>query len=493
MALAREEAVALARAIVAQATLGDPDAELEELGERLEAELEVIWPEEAPVEGYELHSSLGALLVARAALELVPSGRRSLRRKPLDRAGMIAALVKQGVDGAAAEATIGDWQEVWPDFSARPEGLSAAMIAGLSERSLTRKERDQALCQVAYSPRCLVRLAASCNLLGTVRALLASQPPAALGDAALLANAAVALGVPGRGLELLAQPEAPTLRQQARWELLFAQQELSEGRAPALPEDPWVRLPAEGGPAEGEEGAEEDEDDVLEMVEEGAPAPSMILPPRWGLSPEETASAEEIEAWNARRRAAGGMLSQRGSLLGVLPGPQPLTVRPQPLGPDLRLMRQRAEGGEEASEAEALILEGAEAELLLPPLRGAIRMVVAAAEGRLPPPSALSQSGGYGWLVQRAQALAHVVQGELQAAERAAWDLGPGGSPELRWAQDRLARFGSRKPAPVEPAEARQMAAGLVADLHLQLALSVAATTPSDEAQGDAGAEAGDG
>lgn len=477
-ACAREEAAELARAIVAHALLADPDAELAELPERLESELEILWPEGDPCQGYELESSFGAYLIARSALELVPSGRRALRHTPLDRAGMIAALIKQGVDEDAARATLGDWQEVWPDFQARSAGLSISALAGLAERSLGRTERDRALCQIAYSPRCLMRLSASLNLLATVRAVLGGLPPAAAGESALIATAGVLLGAPDRALELLAD-EDHVLCNVARRELLEAQLALSEGRAPELPEDALLRLPVEGeAAAEGEE----DEDDILEMVEEGAETVAQLIPPRWGLSPEEQVEAEQIEAWQARRRAAGSLLSQRGSLLGLSPARSQLTLRPSPLGPDIRLLHERLDPGAQLPETDPR-QEGKEAELLMPPLRGAIRLAAAAAEGQLPSAAALSQSGCYEWLVLRAQALAHVVRGELDPAVQAASTLGAA-APELRWAEARRTRFGGRAPAPVEPAEARRMAAGLIADLHVQLARSLAATTPSDDPEG---------
>lgn len=211
---------------------------------------------------------------------------------------------------------------------------------------------------------------------------------------------------------------------------------------------------------------------MLEIVEERADptssrpkvpleAGSVPRPARFGDGPRMR--EDELAAFVARLEAARG--GRHGSWLGLKLLKPAATVVPIPTPPD-----------------EALLSEQPEAALvaLFPPIRAVLRAVVQAAEGRPPTEVSLGAAGDLEWAMRRAEALALVVRGELEAAERAAQGLPAGASPEARWAGDRLLRFGQRDPEPVSAEEARPMAAALVRDLAHQLGRTLAGTVPAE-------------
>jgi hypothetical protein len=512
---AQAQARVLARALAAHGIVTQRGASQEELDERLEAVVETVWPKGRALTGFGLHASLGAYTVAKVAFDLVPAGRTALRHEALKRGAVLAALAEQGIDGHTARAVLGSWTEVPPEFRGDPEGLSASVVAGLAERTLTRVERDAALSQVALSPRCLNRLAATLGLLSAVRALLPVLPPEALGRDVLVAVVALGLGRGARVLELYGD-RARTLALRTLVELASAQVALTQGLAPTFADDPLVpRAPVEGARAAraradtevmgapAEDDDDDDADDVLDIVEERvdsavATAPPVLQgpprPPRWGGAPDAPLDPEALAAYADTLRAARTEVARLGGLMGVAPLPPAPTVRLRGVPPDealLSALQRRdatAGGDDERTErisidpllhGHGLEVEGLPFDPLFPPVRGALRAAVAAAEGVAPALEAVAEAGDLAWALSRARSLALVVQGDLTQAQAAAAGLGDGASPEGRWAADRWLRFGGRDAEPVDPREARAVAAGLVMDLFQQLARTLAGTVPT--------------
>src|SRR5204862_5613253 len=126
-----------------------------------------------------------------------------LRHEPLSREGLLEDLLELGVSRERALAVIGDWQRIDPGFAPDPMGLDVSRIAGLAECSLTARERSRALSQIAYSARCLSRLASTINVLSVLRMVLPVLPPEQMGAKELTAFFAIALEQPDRALALL--------------------------------------------------------------------------------------------------------------------------------------------------------------------------------------------------------------------------------------------------------------------------------------------------
>lgn len=502
LALAASEAEAIARAIAAQELLTDGGAELVEFGDRKRAIQAAIWFEKAPFEGYELTSTVGAMLIARAAIELVPAGHRGLRHTPLTRAGLLTSLEQSGIDPESAATLVGDWQGVPEGFEADPRGLSASALAGLAERALTRRERAELLNQVAFSKRCQARLAATFSLLSWVRALMPLMPPKTDDEALLVAIAGALMGRPDRVLTLLVDLP-PTLLFVTLREFAGAQLALSKNQAPSFEDDGYIRYcpafeeSADAGDEDDDED-DEDEDDVLEIVEQAEAEGSedeghlaQIEVPlelaRWGLRVDELPSRDQVLAWNLERRRRAGRVSIAGQLLGLHPLPLPRTTQALPLTPDpiLLVAQSRGEMGDGDMPP---YLDRSFEELLLPPLRGLLRRIVRAAEGERPSPIAASEAGNAKAFVDRLDALASLREpGMLARAILAVASLKEDASPEANWAKQAQLRFGSRAdPETAMPESvARNMAASLVGDLLFQFALTLAVTTPSDQRSGD--------
>ncbi len=507
----------LARALAAHGLVSERDGTPEEMEDRLEAVIETVWPTGSALQGYDLHSSLGAHLISKVAFDLVPAGRTGLRREPLRREGLIAALVDHGVDVLTAASLLGDWQQQAEGFKGSTGGLSASEVAGLVERTLTRRERAKALDQVAVNPRCLNRVAAALNLLAVMRLLLPVLPPDALGADALVAIVGLVLGRPDRVAQMF-EDRVGTLRMKTFVEIAQAQWSLHQCEAPELTDDPLSCVPpiealsaedrATQVRADTEVMAEafddsdandDDEDDVLEIVEERVDPSSetevadlgLVRPARWLGEDVEPMETEQLQAYCDVLAESRTPVARAGGLLGVVPAIPPATVPLRPLPPDERVLRSLQARSESPSAEDemterisidpllhghGLEVEDAPFDPLFPPVRGALRAVVAAAEGRAPTDDAVAKAGELQWVMARAKALALVVQGDLQGAQSAVQHLQTGTAPEGRWAQDRALRFSGRAPDPVGAEEARPMAAALLSDLTQQLARTLAGT-----------------
>lgn len=512
---ARSEAHELARALAAHSIAVERDAVIEEFDERVRTIEATVWPDD-PLKGYGLHSSLGAFFLAKVAVGMVPSGNQALRHEPLRREGLFAGLTEHGVAEAIALSVIGDWQGVPEGFTGDRAGLDPSIIAGLAERTLTRTERDRALSQVAVSARCLDRLAATCNLLEAARAVMPVLPPESLGPKFASAVAALALGRPDRVVELFGE-RAESLGLETMTELAAAQWALGRVEPVALDDegliltppleevdadedsvDVWDKDATDGGTGQGEE-----EDDVLEIVEERvdpsflpktAPVQALVpRPPRWSDDSTAVELSEEIlKEWNQARRAAQARPGRSGRILGLDVAGSSSVVPPIPVPPDERLiadlMHREDDSGELTQRipiAELLAGDGPKADgsvfdPLLPPIRGVIRAVGAAAEGRGPSEAAVEAAGDLTWAIRRARTLALIVRGELEAAADVVASMPPENAPEGRWAKDLLLRYEGREQVPVTPAEARPAAAALIADLAAQLSRTIAGTLESD-------------
>ena len=492
---AAEEARELARVLALHGVALDPEAVVEDLPGRIEAMTATLWPER-PLEGYRLHSSLGAHVIAQVAVEMVPAATSKLRHEPLRRPGLLQHLVDLGVDAGTAASVVGDWAQVPAKFAPSASGLSPSVIAGLAERTLTKKERDRALAQVAASPRCLARLGSTLKLLAVVRRLLPAVPGEQLPPELAVGVAALVADRPGRVLELFEErAETPAL--QALVELARARVALGRGEAVVLAEALAVGLPEleTAGAAEVAPSPAADEDeDVLEIVEEridpeSAQAGSASGPPRltaWGGA--RAIDEAVLLEWARALAALASVAASRPQLLGLaIPrGPGRVPDRAVPPDPDLLGPADEPPADPEAFErTERISLSEALGERppratspvdpLLPPVRTALRAVVAAAEGRPPSARTVETAGDLELILRRARCIALMVGGETEAAREAVRGLPEGVAPEGRWAKDRALRYGERQ-VPLAPEEARPLAAALVADLGEQLARTIAGT-----------------
>jgi hypothetical protein len=510
---ATAQAEELVRALAALGVIIDKDAVVEEVDARARALLATLWPER-PLDGYQLHGSLGAYAIAKVAVAMVPAGSGALRHEPLKRTMLVHHLVEGGAEEATVASVLGDWAGASADFVAEPRGLDVSRLAGLAERTLTRSERDLALAQVAWSPRCLARFAATLQLLAATRRLLPLFPSSILGHELGIAAAGLALGRPERVLELLgARAERGILL--AFRELAAAQWALARREAAQLEPAPELSLPefeprtarADAPVVDGAERAsEDDEDDVLQVVEEriaasaSADLPRMFEPaaePRpaqWAEVPP--LSSEHLSNWKAARADAVSVTARRRTLLGLALLAPPPTSLPVPIPPDVRVLASHFgpddEPGNEPTQriswppTDATMAAAVRAarpdpvEALAPPVRAALRAVVAAAEGLAPSAAAVALSGDLSWVLARARALALVSRGDLAGAREALSGVPDDAAPEGRWARERALRAGSHPAEPVSPEEARAAAAALVGDLAHQLARTIAGTVPTE-------------
>lgn len=587
---AESEALEMARALAVESLASDRDAELVELDERRRHLSSAAWPA-APLEGYRLQSSLGAFVLARVAIAWVPAGQMGLRHRPLGADAVLRGLIQQGVDPVLARSVLGDWLGPHEGFRGTVEGLDAGSLAGLTERTLTRSERDAALSQVAASPRDLSRLAACLVLARSVRRLLPVLPGDGHGERLAATLALVATDRADRALELLSAPggggsgvgEASPLEQaggpplaeglgtRAVRELALAIVALRSGQSFELEPDLWApapplipseptsseaddTVPDDGAasisgegfgsgaepehPATGwaaaepvpplDEGADSDHggpppspsleaddydeaDDVLEIVEEavdpealeatGGPSLSEDfeagaaglgdalleavseasgaawvtgerprVPPWWPQSPE---GADEAAPWRMLE-SHRALVVRQGALLGLRPArPDP---RGGPVPPDPRLSVDSGSSSLgvafDVHEA-APGLEGKLTEAFLPPVRTALRAVLAAAHGA-PPDLATGDVHGLAWIFARARAIAELSRGRLAAAREAVAALTEAEAPELRWIRALEMRYEGRKPVPPSLDEIRAAAAVIVLDLARSLARTLA-------------------
>lgn len=498
----------LARALATQTIVLEHDAVIEELPDRVRAIAETVWPS-SPLQNYQLRSSLGAFSVAKVAWGWAPSGHIGLRHEPLDRDGLIEDLLEHGVDGDRARAVLADWVKVEPGFVPDPAGLDVSRVAGLAEGSLTREERRRALSQVAYSGRCLSRLASTINVLAVLRTVLPVLAPESFGSKVTTAMAALALHRADRALELIGDRHE-TLAVHTLAELAQALESLSRGQRPLLGDEGMLLVPELEGAGTDDlakspavQSDSDDGDDVLEIVEERidrgkGPPPSpfgagnLPRPPRFaapGLS-SDGLEDRELEAWSTKIASARSLLSKRSGLLGLRLQEAGANVLPIALPPDERmvaLMVAPADGQSDVTERipafvtmalESYPRSNSPLDAIFPVVRGALRAILNALDGRGPSEEALKQAGDLRWLLLRARALASIVDGQLEDALVALSGLPPGSAPEATWAHDRLRRY--RRGVRAREEEARELAAGLVNDLAHQLGRTIAGTIPKE-------------
>lgn len=475
---ASQQARILSRALAAHGLVHERDASPEEFEDRLDAALETVWPDSSALKGYDLHSSLGAHLVAKVAFDLVPAGRTGLRREPLRRHGMMSALVEHGVDEVAAASVLGDWEQVQDGFQGSAQGLSASMIAGLAERTLSRAERAEALNQIAVSPRCLNRLASTLGLLAAVRVLVPVLPPETMGSQVLVAVVGLVLGRPDRVAQLF-EGRAKTLRLKTLAELAQAQWDLHQAQAPSLEVDPLCG----GAPADDAERSPAPREDTEVMADAFDDSDAEHDEPE---VIEQRDDPEAMESGPASAPREAFALSA-AALLGIRAAPAASTMPPHAVhsdGPLLKALQEQRDGpvgDEELTERISInpLLHGHGLEVeelpfdpLCVPVRAALRAVIASAEGIAPSEQAVAEAQSMDWALARARALALVVQGDLQGAQAAVRGFPEASAPEGRWAKDRALRFDGRAAEPVTPDEARPVAAALISDLVQQLARS---------------------
>ncbi|MEQ9500526.1 MAG: hypothetical protein RIT81_26880 [Deltaproteobacteria bacterium] len=515
---AEDEAREIARALTAHSIVVDPEAVIEEYDDRFASILSTVWGDE-PVDGYGLHASLGAFIVAKVAVGMVPAGHTGLRHEPLRRSGIHHVLVDHGIDASTADSILGDFEAVSADFKGNKKGLPPSLLAGLAERTLSRAERNRALSQVAYSPRCLARLAATSNLLSATRAILPVLPPTTLGPRVSTAVTAIVLGRSDRVLALFGT-DAKALSLATFIEIAVAREALARAQAPELEDDAFVLVPPLEADAttpheadaaldndktdildEAFDTSGDDEDDVLEIVEErvdpdagveeeAAPRAAVAVA-RWGAT-DAPLDDDTLEAWRTKLEAAATLAARRHALLGLSPAVVPQTVAPVAIPPDERILRKAAleQGDEEQEERTERIdlasvmaesrrdLDNGPYDALFPVVRGLLRAAVAAADGRAPTADAIEEAGDAAWATRRIRALALVVQAQLDAAREVTASLSDAAAPEGRWAKDRLMRYGDDAER-IGPQEARPAAAALVEDLAIQLARTIAGTVPT--------------
>ncbi|MFO0726788.1 MAG: hypothetical protein U1E65_23575 [Myxococcota bacterium] len=515
---ARLEALELARALAAQAVAFAPDADTREFDERLTTLSRTIWPAQ-PLEGFGLESSLGAVLVARIAMNWARPAPATLRSIPLDPEALLVSLRDLGVEARVATLLTEGYEGPPLGFAADPDGLEAGTLAGLAEGTLTRRERDLALAQVASAPRDASRLATTIEVLSRARAALPVLPPttADLGPGYAPAVAALVLGRPERTLELLGyRPEHPALIALA--ELARAEWAFQRGEEVELDDDPALVLPPLEHvrdtilppPPSLEEGEvhREDDDDVLEMVEErvatgseaalvpvGArPGLDQVRPPTWAALDHGPVFDEEFLAqWKAARRAMASLAARRPRVLGLKLERGPRTMPSVAIPPEPRVLvelidREGLASDEQASNnaatdrldlGEYLRVKGSamgSAEPVFAAVRSALRVVVAATAGHTPTEAAIESAGDLDWVIARARVLALGGYGDLEAAMAATGRIQGPIPPEVRFVEARRLRYGEKAPPPVSPAELRRLAHPLVVDLAQALARTVAGT-----------------
>lgn len=469
------DTLALARMLALQDLVQDRDGAVAELPRRMRDVAKEIWPDSsAPLTGFGLHASPASFLIARFAVGLVPVGRSSLRHEPLRPETVANHLREFGVDDVTAMLLVRSWAGVSEGETGDAAGLSPSMLAGMAERTLTPSELERALVQIAWSPRCLERLGATLGLASSVRRLMTLLPPESLGPELAVGVAGMALGRPDRVVELL-RGAASSLGPLTFFELARSQWELVQAQAPTFSSEPdeLVRLPVEGDANTDAPGRADT--DTPPPAEESLP----VRPVCWACP--GGAPAEAVRAWCAARDSLEAGASP-GAFLGLVPAPLVPTVRPVPIPPDARTL-VKDWGHDPSAEVErspSPRRSHRPDEPLYPAVRGALRLIASAAEGRVPSAVAVEEAGDLVWVVQRARALGLLVQGEPGRAAEAAGSLSPEEAPERRWADDLLVRYGARAPAPVGPEESRPAAAALVADLAHQLSRTLAGTVPTD-------------
>jgi hypothetical protein len=217
-------------------------------------------------------------------------------------------------------------------------------------------------------------------------------------------------------------------------------------------------------------------------------------PALWGEA--APLSSEHLLRWTAARADAVSVTARHRTLLGLALLAPPPTSLPVPIPPDAQalasLFGADDEPGNEPTQriswppTDAAMASAARAarpdtaEALGPPVRAALRAVVAAAEGHAPSPAAVALAGDLAWVLARARALALVSRGDLAGAREALSGLPDDAAPEGRWARERALRAGSHPAGPVSAGDARAVAAALVRDLAHQLARTIAGTVPTE-------------
>ena len=471
VAAASSEVEMYVRALAAYGVIIDRDAVPSELEDRQITLRTKLWPPQ-PLAGYGLHSSLGAYLVTKVAVDLVPTGHLGLRPEHLSPAGLRQALIDQGLSEAAAGSVVGDWPGKPEGFHGDPSGLSLSVLAGLAARTLTREERTEALAQVAASPRDLARLAATTSLLLAVRKVLPLLPIPSIGSGYDIGLVGLSVGRGDRVATLLQRPH--DVLEAALYEMGAAMAALGAGEPYTADVDVQVVMPtALAADLLNGEGTADDLGDGFH-----ADAGPLAAVCRWRGSEVE---AQDLATW---QEGASRWRSTTGTLGLRLPAPPPTAV-PLPLPPEAALIRRSIYPHGDASdridlEPPPFKWRQDSLDAVVPVVRGAIRLIAAAAEGQAPPPGTLERSGDLAWLIRRASALAAVARGELKSALALTQSLAPGVAPERRWAQDRLRRFTGKTPRPAAPEEARPVAATLIGDLGHQLARTITGTVPRE-------------
>jgi hypothetical protein len=291
-------------------------------------------------------------------------------------------------------------------------------------------------------------------------------------------------------MELFAD-RTPTLALETVVELALAQWTLGRVEPLSLDAGDGVLSPPGDGDAwEAETARGESEEDVLEIVEERVD-PSYLVhasgdavtprPPAWSSA---VASEGVLTGWSELRRRV--RTTGAGRLLGMDVRGRRTSVPPIPVPPDPSLVVElMAEIDGQLDRAttqqvdlavlhdQPFLRDGSIFTPIFPPVRGALRCIAGAAEGRAPSDAAVESAGDLTWAIRRARALAMIVRGDLEAARAAVDGMPPEAAPEGRWAKDRALRYG-RRPVPVSPEEARPAAAALVQDLATQLARTIA-------------------
>ncbi len=521
----------LARALALLSMVREPDVGPGELDARIKVIERMLRPHQL-MDDYRHHASAAAFLVARLAVERVPRADQGLRPTPLDADSLREALVQRGLLPGRARALVGDWDGPSPDFAPELDGLGVSVIAGLAELSLSRSERNSALCQVAFSRRCLDRIATTARLLIEVRALLPVLPPESFGSAFGLAATAVVLGCPERAADLFGEDDTALVSKSIR-RLVRVQAALLAGSGAALGEeaskteaalldeaeasaqDAAVSEDSEDADATddvlemvetSEPGEVEDPytDDVLEIVEEAvdpattkAPEPHAPFPTpnpvTWAL-PETILSFRDemlVRAWGKACHARGTAVARSGQILSMRLPTMGARVAKAPFPPDLGCLRELSLGVDASQTLQesmdaifdrGIYEEGSAYDPIFFPIEEVLGAVVGATKGEVPSTTLVDKSGDLGWVMTRTRALALVVRGEPEAAVEAL-SQGPDGEvPERVWARERMQRFGSRKPEPVCVERARVQAASLVRDFAEQLFRTVSGALPTIEA-----------
>jgi len=512
------EREALAHAVTAQLMVTDEQSDAGAFSAHLDRVRAGLWPED-PLDGYGRHSSIGAYLVCRHALEALALEEITLREDPMA-TEQLREILEDVDDHIWLDGLFEAWTNVSESFVARSEGLSVSELAGLAESALTLSDKHKCLSQLSFSASCASRLLEARKAVRNTQQVLSIIPSSDddLGAGYVLAMAALAMHLPERALELTEQDPPDFHLGSALQEIARAQAALLAGESGTLADDPALpsivfepvalsetAVVAEAAEDMEAEDAYDDEEAILEIVEDVAENPEneaaassvpLLRPPTWRSTNDLEVIIDEdnLRLWSTARQERQSVYGQLGDVLGLsvpddgrrLAGipPDMLTIS--------KMFEQNSEPPDPSlAETErvdvAEFLKSQREDLgcysvapLLQIVRVCLRAITTSAEGLIPSSEFLACSGDAHATLARARRLALLANGRLEEASRVLGVMDSQTLDELKFELIAKFRFDGRYeqlPAEFEllsRTRARQVAASMVSDLALALGRTIA-------------------